>query len=46
MPEVAGELAPSDAGEVTKLLDAYTRAVEINEPAERVDNLEKLAVRS
>ena len=42
----AGELAPSDAGEVTKLLDAYTRAVEINEPAERVDNLEKLAVRS
>ena len=42
----AGELAPSDAGEVTKLLDAYARAVEINELAERVDNLEKLAVRS
>ena len=42
----AGELAPSDAGEVTKLLDAYARAVEINELVERVDNLEKLAVRS
>ena len=42
----AGELAPSDAGEVTKLLDAYARAVEISELAERVDNLEKLAVRS
>ena len=42
----AGELAPSDAGEVTKLLDAYARAVEINELAERVDNLEKMAVRS
>jgi len=42
----AGELEPSDAGEVTKLLGAYARAVEINELAERVDNLEKLAVRS
>ena len=42
----AGELAPSDASEVTKLIDAYARAVEINELAERVDNLEKMAVRS
>jgi hypothetical protein len=41
----AGELAPSDAGEVTKLLDAYGRAVEINELAERIDNLEKMAKR-
>jgi hypothetical protein len=42
----AGELTPSDAGEVTKLLDAYARAVEISELAERVDNLEKMAARS
>jgi hypothetical protein len=41
----AGELAPSDAAEVTKLLDAYGRAVEINELAERIDNLEKMAER-
>jgi hypothetical protein len=42
----AGELTPSDAVKVTKLLDVYARAVEINELAERVDNLEKMAVRS
>ena len=42
----AGELAPSDAGEVTKPLDAYARAVEISELAERVDNLEKMAASS
>ena len=33
----AGELAPSDAGEVTKPLDAYARAVEIsNSPSESI----------
>ena len=37
----AGELAPSDAGEVTKLLDAYARAVEISDLAEQVDNRKK-----
>jgi len=42
----AGELTPSDAGEVTKLLDAYARAVEISDLAERLDNLEKMAERS
>ena len=42
----AGELAPSDAIEVAKLLDAYARAVEISELAERLDNLEKMAERS
>ena len=42
----AGELALSDAGEVTKLLDAYARAVEISDLAERLDNLEKMAARS
>jgi len=42
----AGEITPSDASEVTKLLDAFARAVEISELAERVDNLEKMAVRS
>jgi Family of unknown function (DUF5681) len=42
----AGELTPSDASEVTKLLDAYARSVEIKELAARVDNLEKMTVRS
>jgi hypothetical protein len=41
----AGELTPSDAGEVTKLLEAYSKAVELSELAERVDNLEKMVVR-
>jgi hypothetical protein len=41
-----GELTPSDAGEVAKLLDAYARAVEMSDLAERVDNLEKMAERS
>src|ERR1700745_3822431 len=41
----AGELTPSDASEVTKLLDAYARSVEINELAARVENLEKMTGR-
>ena len=36
-----GEITPSDAGEITKLLDAYVRAFETAELADRVERLEK-----
>jgi hypothetical protein len=41
----AGEITPSDAGEITKLLDAYVRAFETAELAERVERLEKATKR-
>ncbi len=36
----SGEVTPSEAGEVSKLLDAYARAVEVSELAERIAKLE------
>lgn len=36
-----GEITPSEAGEVSKLLDSYTRAVEVSELAERLALLEQ-----
>ena len=40
-----GEITPSDAGEVTKLLDAYVKAFETAELSERIERLEKLTNR-
>ena len=41
----AGELAPSDAAEVTKLLDAYVKAFETTELAKRLERLERMSNR-
>jgi hypothetical protein len=37
----SGEITPAEAGEVCKLLDSYTRAVEVSELAERLAILEQ-----
>ena len=37
-----GELTPSEAAEVGKLVDGYVKATEINELAERLERLEKM----
>jgi hypothetical protein len=37
----SGEVTPAEAGEVSKLLDSYTRAVEVSELAERIALLEQ-----
>jgi hypothetical protein len=39
-----GELTPSEAAEVGKLVDGYVKATEINELAERLERLEKMMV--
>ena len=39
-----GELTPSEATEVGKLLDGYVKAFETNELAERLERLEKMMV--
>jgi hypothetical protein len=39
-----GELTPSEAAEVGKLVDGYVKATETNELAERLDRLEKMMV--
>ena len=36
-----GEITPSDAAEITKLLEAYLKALETSELADRVERLEK-----
>ena len=41
----AGKLAPSDAAEVTKLLDAYVKAFETTELAKRLERLERMSNR-
>src|SRR4051812_18894063 len=38
----AGDLTPSDAGEISKLIDAYVRAFETAELAERLERLERM----
>jgi hypothetical protein len=40
----SGELTPSEASEVGKLVDGYVKATEINELAERLERLEKMMV--
>jgi len=36
-----GVITPSEAGEVSKLLDAYVHAIEVSELSERISKLEK-----
>jgi hypothetical protein len=38
-----GEITPADAGEITKLLDAYVKAFEITELTERLERLERMS---
>ena len=38
----AGELTPSDAGEISKLIEAYVKAFETAELAERLERLERM----
>lgn len=38
----AGELTPADAGEISKLIEAYVRAFETAELAERLERLERM----
>jgi len=38
----AGELTPADAGEISKLIEAYVKAFETAELAERLDRLERM----
>lgn len=38
----AGELTPSDAGEISKLVDSYVKAFETAELAERLEKLERM----
>ena len=38
----SGEITPADAGEITKLLDAYVKAFETTELAERLERLERM----
>lgn len=37
----SGDITPAEAGEVSKLLDSYTKAVEVSELAERIALLEQ-----
>ena len=39
----AGEITPTDAAEVGKLIDSYVKAYEIAELAERLERLEKMS---
>ena len=41
----SGEITPADAGEITKLLDAYVKAFETAELAERIEHLERMSNR-
>jgi hypothetical protein len=41
----AGDLTPSEASEVTKLLDTYVKVFEAVELAERVERLERMVER-
>ena len=38
----AGDLTPADAGEISKLIEAYVRAFETAELAERLERLERM----
>src|SRR4051794_20447298 len=38
----AGELTPADAGEISKLIEAYVKAFETAELAERLERLERM----
>jgi hypothetical protein len=38
----AGEITPADAGEISKLIEAYVKAFETAELAERLDRLERM----
>ena len=38
----AGDLTPADAGEISKLIEAYVRAFETAELAERLEQLERM----
>jgi hypothetical protein len=38
----AGELTPSDAAEIGKLIDSYVKAFETAELAERLERLERM----
>ena len=38
----AGEITPTDAAEVGKLIDSYVKAYETAELAERLDRLERM----
>ena len=37
-----GELTPADAGEISKLIEAYVKAFETAEMAERLERLERM----
>jgi hypothetical protein len=39
----AGDLTPADAGEISKLIEAYVRAFETAELAEPLERLERMA---
>ena len=41
----SGEITPADAGEITKLLDAYVKAFETAELAKRIEHLERMSNR-
>ncbi|WP_312016130.1 hypothetical protein [Bradyrhizobium sp. JYMT SZCCT0428] len=38
----AGDLTPADAGEISKLIEAYVKAFETAELAERLERLERM----
>ena len=38
----AGEITPADAGEISKLIEAYVKAFETTELAERLERLERM----
>ena len=39
----AGDITPSEAGEIGKLIEMYVRTVEANDLAKRIEQLEKVA---
>ena len=41
----AGEITPADAGEISKLIEAYVKAFETAELVERLERLERMATR-
>ncbi len=41
----AGDLAPADAGEISKLIETYVKAFETAELVERVERLERMRER-
>jgi hypothetical protein len=40
----SGEITPTEAAEIGKLVDSYVRAVEATELADRIERLERMVV--